>query len=78
MGHRYRYRYRYRYIKSHTYKRRPTMNFLPFKEWRSLLTVILGPCYSGKFVYEDAYQDDEYCCFYNKEDDLDSILSEVF
>ena len=58
------------------------MNFLLFKEWRSLLTVILAPCYSGKFVYEDAYQDDEYeyCCFYSKgdEDDLDSILSEEF
>ena len=55
------------------------MNFLPFKEWRSLLTVILGPCYSGKFVYKDVYQDDEYdyYCFYNKgdEDDIDSILS---
>lgn len=47
------------------------MNF--FKEWRSLLTAILYPCYSGKFVYEDAYQDDEYE-FYTKEDDLDILL----
>jgi hypothetical protein len=58
------------------------MNFLPFLEWRSLLTAILGPCYSRKFIYEDAYQDDEYdyCCFYinGNEDDLDYILSEEF
>lgn len=56
------------------------MNFLPIKE---MLSVILGPCYSGKFVYDDAYQDDEYdyCCFYNNkwdESDLDSILSKEF
>jgi hypothetical protein len=46
------------------------------------LTAILGPCYSRKFIYEDAYQDDEYdyCCFYinGNEDDLDYILSEEF
>ncbi len=40
-------------------------------------------CYSTKqFVFEDAYQDDEYdylCFYYNKDmDDLDSILSEDF
>jgi hypothetical protein len=46
------------------------------------MAMFLGSCYSGKFVYEDAYQDDEYdyCCFYTKEpeDDLDFILSEEF
>jgi hypothetical protein len=43
------------------------------------MAMLLGFCYSEKFVYEDAYQDDEYdyCRFYTK-DDLDSILSEEF
>lgn len=46
------------------------MNFVT-RIGRSLLAVILGPCYSERFVYEDAYQDDDYC-FYSKEDDLES------
>ncbi|UUT40490.1 hypothetical protein [carnivorous sponge associated iridovirus] len=48
------------------------------KAGRSLLTVILGSCYSGRFVHEDAYQDDEYDYYFYKDDDLDSILSEDF
>ena len=55
------------------------MNF--FAKGKAVMAALLGPCYSGKFVYEDAYQDDEYdyCCFYSKdpEDDLDSILEFV-
>jgi hypothetical protein len=55
------------------------MNFLA-RAGKAMMAMLLGPCYSGKFVYEDAYQDDEYCCFYTKEpeDDIDSILSEEF
>ena len=55
------------------------MNLALFKEWWSMVTSILGPCYSGNFVYEDVYQDDDYCYSYGKRDeDLDSILSEEF
>jgi hypothetical protein len=57
------------------------MNFFT-RAGKAVIAVLLGPCYSGRFVYEDAYQDDEYdyCCFYTKEpeDYLDSILSEEF
>lgn len=55
------------------------MNFFA-RAGKAIMASLLGPCYSGKFVYEDAYQDDDYCCFYTKEpeDDLDSILSEEF
>lgn len=57
------------------------MNFFT-RASKAVMAMFLGSCYSGKFVYEDAYQDDEYdyCCFYTKEpeDDLDSILSEEF
>lgn len=53
------------------------MNF--FAKGKAVMAALLGPCYSGKFVYEDAYQDDEYdyCCFYSKDpedDHLDSIV----
>ena len=60
------------------------MNF--FKASRAVMAAILGPCYSKRFVFEDAYQDDDifdeqydYCCFYNcgiPDDDLLSILSD--
>jgi hypothetical protein len=55
------------------------MNFFT-RACKAVMAALLGPCYSGTFVYEDAYQDDEYECFYTKkpEDDLASILSEEF
>lgn len=55
------------------------MNFFT-RAGKAMMAALLGRCYSGKFVYEDAYQDDDYCCFYTKEpeDYLDSILSEEF
>jgi len=46
------------------------MNF--FKAGRLLLTVILRPCYSEKFVYEDVYQDDDYYRSF-KEEDIEDI-----
>jgi hypothetical protein len=57
------------------------MNF--FKASRAVIAAILGPCYSKRFVFEDAYQDDDIFdaeqydyCFYNCDDDLVSILSD--
>lgn len=50
------------------------MNF--FRAGKAVMAVLLGPCYSGKFVYEDAYQDDEYdyCCFYTKEESEEFVF----